>query len=121
MRISDWSSDVCSSDLEDSNLAIDEEQLETDLRLALHRGEIGIVFQPQYAMTDDRLTGVEALARWNHPKLGLLGAAALFAAAERSDYLLPLSSHLQQRALEIGRASCRDRVCQYVLIAGVDV
>src|SRR3546814_15822486 len=55
-------------------------------------------------MTDDRLTGVEALARWNHPKLGLLGAAALFAAAERSDYLLPLSSHIQQRALEIASA-----------------
>src|SRR3546814_15397108 len=52
-------------------------------------------------MTDDRLTGVEALARWNHPKLGLLGAAALFAAAERPAYLLPLSSHIQQRALEI--------------------
>src|SRR3546814_11105069 len=40
---------------EDSNLAIDEEQLETDLSLELHRGEIGIVFQPQHAINDDRL------------------------------------------------------------------
>lgn len=83
------------------SLAVDDDQLETDLRLAISRGEIEILFQPQYAMADDAITGVEALARWNHPRLGPLGASALFAAAERSDYLLPLSSHIQSRALEI--------------------
>lgn len=86
---------------DDRSLAVDDDQLETDLRLALDRGEIEIVFQPQYAMADDALTGVEALARWNHPRFGALGASALFAAAERSDYLLPLSTHIQRRALEI--------------------
>jgi diguanylate cyclase (GGDEF)-like protein len=86
---------------DDRSQAVDDDQLETDLRLALNRGEIEIVFQPQYAMADDRVTGVEALARWNHPKFGPLGASALFAAAERSDYLLPLSGHVQKRALEI--------------------
>lgn len=86
---------------DDRSLAVDDDQLETDLRLAVSRGEIEIVFQPQYAMADDALTGVEALARWNHPRFGPLGASALFAAAERSDYLLPLSTHIQMRALEI--------------------
>lgn len=77
----------------------DPDQLESDLRLALDRGEIDIVFQPQYACDDDRLIGVEALARWSHPQYGALGAATLFSAAERSDFLLPLSSHIQKAAL----------------------
>ena len=78
---------------------LDADQLETDLRLALHRGEIGIVFQPQYPVYDHRISGVEALARWNHPIYGPLGAGILFGTAERSDYMLPLSAHIQAEAL----------------------
>ncbi|ANI76853.1 MULTISPECIES: putative bifunctional diguanylate cyclase/phosphodiesterase [Sphingobium] len=78
---------------------VDPDQLETDLRLALHRGEIGILFQPQYPVDGVHMVGVEALARWNHPQYGSLGAGMLFAAAERSDYMLPLSAHIQAEAL----------------------
>ena len=78
---------------------VDADQLETDLRLALDRGEIGIVFQPQYPVGGEHMTGVDALARWNHPQYGPLGAGMLFATAERSDYMLPLSSHIQAQAL----------------------
>ncbi|HAF40227.1 MAG TPA: diguanylate cyclase [Sphingobium sp.] len=78
---------------------VDPDRLETDLRLALDRGEIGIVFQPQYPVSSDRISGVEALARWNHPHYGPLGAGILFATAERSDYMLPLSAHILGEAL----------------------
>lgn len=78
---------------------VDPDQLETDLRLALDRGEIGIVFQPQYPVDSEVISGVEALARWNHPQYGPLGAGILFATAERSDYMLPLSAHIQVEAL----------------------
>jgi len=73
--------------------------LESDLRLALDADEIGILFQPQVAVTSGAIVGVEALARWRHPRLGELGAPTLFAAAERSDYLVPLSRHVQRIAL----------------------
>jgi len=84
----------------------DADRLESDLRLALTRREIEIAFQPQYrmaddAMTDDRMIGVEALARWRHPDFGLLGAGVLFAAAERSDYMGPLSAYIHGEALRI--------------------
>lgn len=78
---------------------VDADRLETDLRLALDRGEIGIVFQPQYPVDSDKISGVEALARWNHPHYGPLGAGILFATADRSDYMLPLSAHIQAEAL----------------------
>src|SRR3546814_5705761 len=45
------------------------------------------------------MIGVEALARWNHPQYGALGAGMLFATAGRSDYMLPLSAHIQAEAL----------------------
>jgi len=79
-------------------------RLEVDLRRALDQREIEIVFQPQVSVTTGRIDGVEALARWRHPELGELGASTLFAAAERSDYLVPLSEHVQRRAVELAAA-----------------
>ncbi len=74
-------------------------QLEADLLTAIDRDEIEILYQPQFACADDRLVGAEALARWNHPTLGRIGAAALFAIAERSDHIAQLSRHIAQAAL----------------------
>lgn len=74
-------------------------QLEADLLRALDAGEIEVVYQPQFACADDRLVGAEALARWNHPQLGRLGAGALFAIAERADHVAPLSRHIARLAL----------------------
>lgn len=77
-----------------------DSRLEIDLRLALDRDEIEILYQPQVAVTSGAIIGVEALARWQHPVFGELGAIALFAAAERSDYLIELSKHVQKKAVE---------------------
>ena len=74
--------------------------LGADLHHAIERGEIDIVFQPQVSIKTGRITGVEALARWRHPTLGVLGADPLFAAAERADLGLALSDHIQQIALQ---------------------
>lgn len=74
--------------------------LEADLRGALDRGEIEILYQPQVDVVSGAIIGVEALARWRHPVHGELGAVTLFAVAETSDYLTALSSHVQRRAIE---------------------
>lgn len=74
-------------------------QLEADLLGAIDGEEIEIVFQPQFSLPDDRLTGAEALARWNHPRLGRIGAGALFTIAERTDHVVPLSRHIARRAM----------------------
>lgn len=74
-------------------------QLEADLLAALDQDEIEILFQPQFSCRDDRLVGAEALARWQHPKLGKVAAGALFAIAERAEYVPQLSRHIAERAL----------------------
>ncbi len=85
---------------DDASGIIDDEQLLNDLRHALDNGQIQIVFQPQYAMADDSMIGVEALARWQHPQYGEIGAGVLFALAERAGFILPLSDHIHARALD---------------------
>lgn len=83
-------------------------QLEADLLHAIDNREIEVLFQPQYALPRtalgggggaEFLSGAEALARWNHPKLGRIGAGALFAIAERADYVVPLSRHIAEQSL----------------------
>ncbi|WP_066796063.1 putative bifunctional diguanylate cyclase/phosphodiesterase [Sphingomonas soli] len=66
---------------------------------ALERGEIGVLFQPQVAIATGQVIGVEALARWQHPQFGEIGAETLFAAAERAGLEATLSDHVQRRAL----------------------
>jgi predicted signal transduction protein with EAL and GGDEF domain len=84
---------------DDSSRIVDDDRLHNDLRYALDSGQIQILFQPQYDMASDGIVGVEALARWQHPHYGEIGAGALFAIAERSDFMLPLSDHIHARAL----------------------
>ncbi len=74
--------------------------LEADLLSALDRREIEVLFQPQFSCRDGAVVGAEALARWQHPTLGEIGARDLFAIAERAALVAPLSRHVVARALE---------------------
>ena len=82
-----------------SQTGVTNRQLEADLLAAIDRGEIEMLFQPQYAADDDRIVGAEALARWEHPEAGRLGAGTLFEIAERADHVAQLSRHIAMRAL----------------------
>ena len=75
------------------------EALSVDLRRAIDSNEIAVLFQPQVAIATGKIVGVEALARWEHPRFGAIGADQLFAAADRADLGLALSDHIQRLAL----------------------
>jgi diguanylate cyclase (GGDEF)-like protein len=61
----------------------DGPSLEDELRVAIGAGQLRLVFQPIVGLPDEDLAGVEALARWEHPRLGLLDAEAFIPLAER--------------------------------------
>ncbi|WP_305785789.1 putative bifunctional diguanylate cyclase/phosphodiesterase [Symbioplanes lichenis] len=61
----------------------DGPSLEDELRAATAVGQLRLVFQPIVGLPDEELAGVEALARWEHPRLGLLEADAFIPLAER--------------------------------------
>ena len=74
--------------------------LDADLLRALDRTEIEVLFQPQFDSRTGAVAGAEALARWQHPTLGEIGARDLFAIAERAALVAPLSRHVVARALK---------------------
>lgn len=57
-------------------------RLEQDLRGAWQRGEMALVYQPIYRISDRALVGVEALLRWMHPELGPIAPALFVPLAE---------------------------------------
>lgn len=77
------------------------ENIERELRSAVDGNQIEVVLQPQFNIGDEKIIGAEALARWNHPTLGKLGADTLFSVADRCDYRDIISQHIQNLALKI--------------------
>ena len=78
-----------------------EQRLESELQEAIAHGQIAIALQPQIRISSGQLTGAEALARWDHPEFGMLGAGTLFSVAERAGLMELLSSHIHDRALSV--------------------
>jgi diguanylate cyclase (GGDEF)-like protein len=64
--------------------AVERLHLETDLRRAIERDELRLQYQPIVSLGDHRVTGFEALVRWQHPKRGLLSPAAFLGVAEET-------------------------------------
>lgn len=65
-------------------------QLETDLRRAIEREEFQLYYQPIVSLRSGRLTGVEALLRWNHPTRGLLLPTEFIHVVEETGMIVPL-------------------------------
>ncbi|EJE52045.1 diguanylate cyclase (GGDEF) domain-containing protein [Acidovorax sp. CF316] len=57
-------------------------ELEKELRQALERGEFEVYFQPRVDVATNTIRAVEALVRWNHPRLGLVSPAYFIPACE---------------------------------------
>jgi diguanylate cyclase (GGDEF)-like protein len=69
------------------------------LRSAIADGEIVLYFQPKAELATGRIVGVEALARWEHPQLGLIGPSEFVPIAEQTGLVTPLTSHVLEQAL----------------------
>jgi diguanylate cyclase (GGDEF)-like protein len=70
-----------------------------DLHLALEHSELTVVYQPKLDLTLGRITSVEALVRWNHPRLGPLSPATFIPLAESNGLIAPLTEVVLAEAL----------------------
>ncbi|PZR87300.1 MAG: sensor domain-containing phosphodiesterase, partial [Hyphomicrobiales bacterium] len=71
--------------------------LDADLRRALGRGEIKVLFQPIVRLEDRTVAGFEALLRWDHPRLGRLGPAEFIPLAEETGTIIDLGIFALER------------------------
>jgi diguanylate cyclase (GGDEF)-like protein/PAS domain S-box-containing protein len=64
--------------------------MEHALRHALANGELFMAYQPQMSLTTGAVTGMEALLRWTHPKLGVISPAQFIPLAEETGLIVPI-------------------------------
>jgi diguanylate cyclase (GGDEF)-like protein len=77
---------------------IDALTMESDLRRALERDEIAVLYQPIIRLENRSVAGFEALLRWNHPRLGRIGPAEFIPIAEETGLIVDLGHFVLERA-----------------------
>jgi diguanylate cyclase (GGDEF)-like protein/PAS domain S-box-containing protein len=86
--------------------------LESELRRAIEREEITILYQPIVRLEDRSIAGFEALARWDHPKLGRMSPVEFIAIAEETGLIIDLGMFVMDqtaRQLSIWQRVMRSR------------
>ncbi len=75
-------------------------KLRGDLSIALREGHLTLAFQPKIHLEDREVTGVEALLRWDHPKLGWIAPAEFVPLIESTELIYPLTAWVLGEAVE---------------------
>jgi len=72
--------------------------METNLRRALEQQEFIIYYQPQYDASTQKIIGMEALLRWQHPEMGMVSPAKFIPVAENTGLIIELDRWVMQAA-----------------------
>jgi len=74
--------------------------VENALRSGIENDEFIVYFQPQYNASEDRLIGMEALVRWQHPDMGLVPPGKFIPVAEESGLIIELDRIVMKKAMK---------------------
>jgi EAL domain-containing protein (putative c-di-GMP-specific phosphodiesterase class I) len=75
-------------------------RLETEFRKAIENQELRVYYQPIVRLSDKKITGFEALVRWEKPNVGLVSPAEFIAVAEETGLIVPMNRWLRLEACQ---------------------
>jgi diguanylate cyclase (GGDEF)-like protein len=83
-----------------NSFAIHRLAMERDLRLALEKQELYLLYQPQMDLRNGKVVGVEALVRWRHPTNGVIPPIEFISIAEESNLIMQLGEQVRRMACQ---------------------
>lgn len=101
--------------------AVSQMQLEKDLHRAVERNELYLVYQPIVSLSDKKITGFEALIRWNHPQIGFVSPLDFISIAEENGTIIKIGKFVLEEACRQLRAWQDDFVEELPLTMSINV
>ncbi len=93
--------------------------LEGELRQVVEREELELYYQPQVDMTTGRVVGLEALVRWNHPRLQLVSPGDFIPLAEETGLIVSIGNWVLQQACKVNKILQEDHVLQVPIAVNI--
>ena len=82
-----------------NQLAMHQLEIEHDLRDAVKRDQLEVYYHPQWDLSTNKITGIEALVRWNHPQRGLIMPDEFIPVAESCGMIQQIDNVVMKKAL----------------------
>jgi diguanylate cyclase (GGDEF)-like protein/PAS domain S-box-containing protein len=95
--------------------------LRSELHSALETDEFVLFYQPIVEVDSGRVSGFEALVRWQHPRRGLVGPDEFIAETEQTDLIIPLGAWVLQRACAVAVTMCKAADRELVMSVNVSL
>lgn len=96
-------------------------RMEQELRGAWERGELSLLYQPVFRLSDSRIVGAEALLRWHHPELGMVAPSVFIDVAEQSGLIETIGPRVLRAACAAAARWSADRDPMDQLFVSVNV